>query len=269
MQRRKLKKQEIRKDPFREFLAKTFTEIETSFETNWKSYLFGFIALIVAVALIYFYIQGVQLKKEKTSYLITQILETAQAPVLDKNDPIRDNYKKSQMKYFTSSDDKTTELKKQIKEFEDLSPSKDQKCAVMLAKASSDAKSGNYSEALKTLEEISRNSKYRPSALQMMANIYEIQKDNEKAENIYKELAKLNSPDLPKPIGLKLLADFYERQNKMDDAIKTYKDILTFMEQNKNKESKEPPETLLLQAQSRQIDFASQIRQKITELQSK
>lgn len=268
MQKRRLKKQDIRKDLVREFLVKAFIEIETSLETHLKYYLIGFFVLVGAVTISYFFFQHLENKNERVSFMISKILEIADAPTIDKNDPKIKQYKDSGTKYFTNKEEKESELKKNIDEFLSLNPSKDQKCAINLLRAREEVRKGNFEEAIKIASDVAKNSKYKGFALHLLAQIYESKKDFEKAENTYKEISKLNTVDFPEPLGLTILADFYERQMRKKDALKTYEEALKILEKNKDKEATTPPPTLMLKAQMPQSDFASTIKQRMNEIVS-
>lgn len=271
MVRRKLKKEEIRKDPFREFLAKTFSELETSLEVYWKYYLLGFGLIVLSVAGVYFYMENLQLKNEKNNLLVYEILEIADAPVMTKDNPERENYVKNGIKIYLTDEEKSSELNKKINELIANGPKKSQKNAALMAKASDLARKGSYEESLKILEEIAKDDRFKVSALQLKAKIYEIQNDFTKAENIYKEISNLNTADLPKPLGIKMLGEFYQRNNKKDDALKAYKNALKILQDEKAKireSNKKPPATLFLGNEANQDLLESKLKEKIGELTS-
>lgn len=271
MVKRKLKKEEIRKDPFREFLAKTFSEIETSLEVYWKYYLLGFGVIVLSVAGIYFYMENLQVKNEKNDLLVNEILEIADAPVMAKDNPERENYVKSGMKTYLSDDEKSSELYKKINELIANGPKKSQKNTAMMAKASDLARRGSYEESLKILDEIAKDERFKVSALQLKARIYEMQNDFAKAENFYKEISNLNAPDLPKPLGIEMLGEFYQRNNKKEEALKAYNEALKILQEEKAKireNSKMPPATFVLGNGADQDVLETKLKEKIGELNS-
>lgn len=271
MVKRKLKKEEIRKDPFREFLAKTFSEIESSLEEYWKYYLIGFGLLVLIVAGVYFYMDNHQRKMEQNDLLVNEILEIADAPVMAKDNPDRERYVKSGMKTYLTDEERFSELNRKINELFANGPSKSQKNGSMMAKASLLAKRGNYDESLKIADEIFKDSRFKVSALMLKGRIYEIQNDFSKAEVVYKEISELNTNDLPKPLGLKFLGEFYQRNNKKDEALKAYNNVLKILQDEKanTKETmKIPPPTVMIEGGNEQDFLETKVREKIKELGS-
>jgi tetratricopeptide (TPR) repeat protein len=271
MVKRKLKKEEIRKDPFREFLAKAFSEIETSLEVYWKYYLLGFGLVVLTVAGIYFYMEDRQLKNEKNELFVNEILEIADAPVMAKDNPERENYVKNGVKTYLTDDEKSSELNKKINELIANGPTKSQKNTVMMAKASDLARKGSYEESLKILDEIAKDDRFKVSALLLKAKIYEMQNDFAKAENVYKEISSVNTLDLPKPLGIEMLGEFYQRNNKKEEALKAYNDALKILQDEKAKireNNKKPPATFVLGNEANQDMLESKLKEKIGGLNS-
>ncbi len=271
MIKRKLKKEEIRKDPFREFLGKAFSEIETSLEENWKAYLIGFAIVVLSVAAIYFYMEERQLKYEKNLLLVSEILEISDAPIMAKDNPDRQKYLNSGMKVYLSEEEKSEELNKKINEFMAGGPNKNQKSIVLMVKAADLAKKKSYDESLKILEEISKNSPFKVSALLLKAKIYEIQSDYSKEENVYKEISTLEAKDLPKPFGMEMLGEFYQKNGKKDEALKAYNEALKFLEDKKAKlkrNDNKPPETFILGNDGNQDQLETRLKEKVRELSS-
>lgn len=271
MVKRKLKKEEIRKDPFREFLAKTFSEIETSLEEYWKYYFAGFVVIVFLVAGIYFYMENKQIKNEKNNLLVNEILEISDSPVMAKDNPDRQKYLNNGLKTYLSEEEKSDELNKKINELMAGGANKSQKNIALMTKASDFARKGNYDESLKILEEISKDSRLKVSALILKAKIYEMQNDFTKAENIFKEISTIESEDLPKPLGIKMLGEFYERNGKKDEALKAYNDALKFLQDEKAKikgNDRVLPVTFVLGNEGNQDQLEAKLKEKIGELNS-
>ncbi|HQO20014.1 MAG TPA: tetratricopeptide repeat protein [Acidobacteriota bacterium] len=230
MARRKLKKEEMRTDPFRQFLARTFAMTENSLEHHWQAYAAGFIAVVAAVAGIYYYIGYLHDKNDASSALLSEVIETSEAPVLKPGDPQREDYLKSGMKVFTNPEERSSELKKKIDELQAKGASDDQEKAARYLKAADLAMSGSQAEALKILDELEKDSSIRTVAIGLKARIAESQKDAAKAESLYTQLSKMNSDDLPEPMGLNLLGQFYERQGRKAEAVQAYEEALKKIE---------------------------------------
>lgn len=226
MARRKLKKEEMRTDPFRQFLARTFAMTENSMEHHWQAYVAGFIIIVAAVAGIYYYIGYLQDKSAASSLLLSEVIETAEAPVLPAGDPQRADYLKNGMTVFTSAEERSAELRKKIDELNAKGASDDQEKAALYMKAANLAWSGSHAEALRILDELEKDSSFKPVVIGLKARIAESQKDAAKAEALFTQLSKLKSDDLPEPMGLTMLGQFYERQGKKPEAVQAYEEAI-------------------------------------------
>jgi len=243
---RKLKKEEMRRDPFREFLARTFAMTENSLEHHWQAYAGGFIVVIAAVAGIYYYIDHSAQKKDASSALMSEIVDTAEAPVLPAGAPERAEYLKNGMKVFTTSDERSAELRKKIDELNAKGASGYQEKGSLYLKASDLARAGSYSEAVKILDGLEKDSKFAPLALGLKARISELQNDPSKAESIYTQLSKIKGETFPEPMGLTMLGEFYERRGKKAEAVAAYEEALKVIAGKREKitDKKEQPQSM-------------------------
>jgi tetratricopeptide (TPR) repeat protein len=266
MAKRKLKKEEMRTDPFRKFLGKVFSTTELSLEHHWQAYIAALIVVIAAVSGIYYYIDYANQKKETASVLLSEVMDISQAPVLQAGDPQRADYLKAGLKVYTSQDERSADLKKKIDELDAKGASRYQEKTALYLKASDFARSGSYPDALKILDELEKDSVFKSSALELKARIYEAQNDSAKAESIYTQLSTLNSGNFPEPMGLSILAQFYERQGKKDEARKTCEEALKIIASKKEKPavSKEPGP----QPQPQKDSMESRLKDKVKELKT-
>lgn len=263
---RKLKKVEMRRDPFREFLARTFTTTENSLEHHWQVYLAGFLIIVGAVAGIYYYIDHLQQKKDTSSALLSEIMDTADAPVLPAGDPQRADYLKNGMKVFGTTEERSSELKKKIDELGAKGSSDFQEKAASYLRASDLARTGSYPESLKLLEALERDNSFAALSLSLQARIHEAMGDQAKAESIFTRLSTLKNATLPAPMGLTLLAEFYERQGKKSEALKAYEDALKVISEAK---ALTPDKKDQASAQTQQRDsMETRLKDKVKELKA-
>jgi len=266
---RKLKKEEMRTDPFREFLARTFTMTEHSLERHWQIYIMGFVVVVAAIAGIYYYVDYLKDKRDAASALLSEIIDTADATIIPSNDPKRADYLKNGMTVFSTADERSSELKKKTENLKSSGGSAFQQKAASYLRASDLAKAGSYDEALKILETLEKDSHFTALALSLQARICEARKDTAKAESFYTRLSALKTDSLPEPMGLFSLADFYERLGKKSEALKTYESALKVIEEQKAKPAekmKKNPPAAQQQQQQQGDSLETRMRERIREL---
>lgn len=267
MARIKMKKQEIRKDPIREFLAKAFAEIEGSIERYFKYYVIGFLIIALLLFGVFKYFVYLNEKREKNSLLISKILEISQAPVVVSDDKEAENYKKSGITFFSKEEEKIKELIKKIDELLSSNPLRNQKDLALFIKSSALVSQKQYDEALKILSEIKGNEMLKSDILLLKARIYELKGDD---SNTLKTLEDLkNVKGIPQQLVLKLIGEFYERNNNKKMAIEYYEKALKsgekFKEENKDKKNTQLFAALGAQYYRENV-FEEEIRNKLKEL---
>lgn len=216
MASRRISKQQMREDQFRDFLSEFYFGTLGHMEKHWQAYGLGLVAAVLALAGGYYLWSIQNAKAAKASYLLGQVMDAYSAPVDPATKPVN-----NQLSFATDAlrtqafDARLAALKK----------SSGRGAAGAYAAyytALDQARGGKLTEAEATLGPLVKNSDLAPLALFLRARLYEAGGQNADAESDLKTLAAMNTDRFPKGEGWWLLGQFYEKRGQKDKAIEAY-----------------------------------------------
>ena len=218
MASKKLTKQDMRHDEFRDILSEIYFWSVKHLETYWKGYLTALAIILVAGSVGYFIWYRSETKNAQASYLLARVIEAYNAPVetSDKNAA-----KKSAELSFKTDKEKDEAIKARLAE---LAPKANGSSSALCEfyKALSQAQDGQIADAVAKVTPLTKDGELAPQALTLRARLYEAQSQWDKAEADWKALAALDKPTWPKGEGWYSLGQFYERRLQLDKAEECY-----------------------------------------------
>lgn len=219
---KKLTKDEMRHDAFRDALSTAYHTVEHRFETHWKLYLAGLgvlFGLLVAGMLTWNHLQS---RKGEASFLASRVVEAFDAPVLKADDPAREGYKRQGALFFDTEAARAAEVEKRLGEAA-KGPSHGPSAHVCtLYRAYAAARAGKADEALSLAAPLAADPELGPLAVMFEARVRESKRDAAGAEAAYKRLATLTGPGFPLGAGTAQLAEYYERTGDTAKAREQY-----------------------------------------------
>jgi len=222
MASKKLTKQEMRHDEFRDILSEVYFGSVKHLEAYWKAYLTALVTILVAGSVGYFFWYRSESRSAQASYLLAQVIEAYNAPVeaSDKNAD-KNAAKNPAALSFKSEKEKDEAIKARLA---DLTPKANgqSKPLCEFYKALSQARDGQIADAVAKVTPLTKDSELAPQALALRARLYEAQSQWDKAEADWKALAALDKPAWPKGEGWYVLGQYYERRLQLDKAAECY-----------------------------------------------
>jgi tetratricopeptide (TPR) repeat protein len=216
MSSKRLSKQEMREDQFRDFLSEFYFGAIRSVEEHWQRYLVGLVVVLAAIAGGFFLANRMKEQRDHGSYLLGRVMEAYDAPVSDTPNP------NSSRLSFTSESAKTQEVATRLAAMEKAKGAGDSGRLAAVYQALSLAQAGKYAEAEKALGPVAADKNLAPVALLMRAKLREAQGQWDQAEQDYKSLCAAKSPSWLDAEGWWLLGGFYERRNQNEKALAAY-----------------------------------------------
>lgn len=216
MASRKLTKQQMREDQFRDALTEIYVGTLTHVERFWKAYLAGLLVAAAAGAGGWYLWNRHRESVEERQYLLGRVMEALAAPVEEKPDA-----GSSRSLTFPSEQARRKEVESRFQAFSKEAAGTARKTALLL-EASSLLQGGKAQEAVSRLSPLVSDKTYGPLALSLRAAAHEGAGRLDQAEADYKALSTLKSPLLPPGEGAWLLGQFYERRGQKDKALKAY-----------------------------------------------
>jgi tetratricopeptide (TPR) repeat protein len=219
MTSKRISKQQMREDQFRDILSEIYFGAIAAIESHWKAWLIG-LAVVVVAGAGGFYLWSQHLDRQaKASLLLSQVMEAYNAPVEEAK---ADNSNKPNQLSFTSEALKNKEVDARLAKLEKVAGNSYAGDIAKLYAALGQANAGKVQDAIATVTPVVGDEGIAPLALNLRARLYETAGQWDKAEADWKSLAALNSPGWPKGEGLWQLAEFYERRSQKDKAIEAY-----------------------------------------------
>jgi tetratricopeptide (TPR) repeat protein len=219
MTSKRISKQEMREDQFRDLLSEVFIGSISAIERHWKAWLVGLVAALVMGAG-GFYLWSQHLNKQaKSSLLLSQVMEAYNAPVEEAKE--QPSGRSSQLS-FTSEALKMKEVGARLDRLEKVAGNSDAGDIAKLYAALGQANNGKVQDAIATVTSVVGDDEIAPLALNLRARLYESAGQWDKAEADWKSLAALTAAGWPKGEGLWQLGKFYERRSQKDKAIEAY-----------------------------------------------
>jgi tetratricopeptide (TPR) repeat protein len=216
MASRKLTKQQMREDQFRDALTEIYVGTLTHLERFWKAYLAGLLVVAAAGAGGWYLWNRHRESLQERQYLLSRVMEALNAPVGEKADAGA-----SPNLTFPSEAARQKEVESRFQAFSKEASGAARKTALLL-EASSLLQKGKADEAVSRLSPLVSDGTYGPLALSLRAAAHEGAGRYDRAEADYKTLASLKSPLLPAGEGAWLLGQFYERRGQKEKALSAY-----------------------------------------------
>ena len=218
MASRKLTKQQMREDQFRDALTEIYVGTLRNLERFWKAYLVGVVVAAAAAAGGWVLWSQHREKVQERQYLLGQVMEAFEAPVGEKANPGEKRLT------FSSEQARRREVETRLGTLSRQASGATRKAAVLL-EASSLLEKGRNDEAVSRLTPLVSDGIYGPLALSLRAAAHEGAGRYDRAEADYKALLSLKSPVLPPGEGAWLLGQYYERRGRQDKALQAYEQV--------------------------------------------
>lgn len=210
MSSKKLTKQEMREDEFRDVLAEVYFGTLGYVTEKWRAFAIGFVVVLLLLAGSFYLRESQQAKAAHNSYLLGQVMDAYNAPV-----EAAPKGASSQLSY-PSESQRTQAVDARLSAYS-LAAGASSPMAVYY-KALNQTRAGNLSDAATTVSTLTKNTELAPVALSMRARLYEGQAQWDKAEADYKSLTGLSTPAWTPADGWMALGDYYERRGQKDKA---------------------------------------------------
>ena len=218
MASKKLTKQEMRHDEFRDLLSEVYFGSVRHLENNWRAYVVALVVVLVVGSVAYFVWYRSESKNAEASYLLSQVIEAYNASV---EEPAKDEKKSSLQLTFKTDKEKDETINKRLGALQAKADGKS-KDLYDFYKALSLARAGQLAEAVSKITPLTKGGELQAQALTLRARLYESQSQWDKAEADWKALSALEGPTWPKGEGWYQLGQFYERRLQMDKAADCY-----------------------------------------------
>ncbi len=217
---KRLTKQDMRHDAFRDLLSTAYRDVEGGVERHWRLYLAGLVLCLAAFVGGKYLLDRVQARRDEASFRLSRVAEAFDAPVLAKDDPSRESFKRQGGVFYDSEAARAQEVSKRLDE-----AAKDAGAAapqVALYRAMASARAGKLDEALAQVAPVTADPVAGPLALMLQARLYEAKRRPEKAEESWKKLAGAKSGLLPEGAAQLLLGEYYDRAGNDAKAKEAY-----------------------------------------------
>lgn len=214
MSSKKLTKQQMREDEFRDVLAEVYIGALGYITEKWRAFAVGFVVIILMLAGAFYLWQNQQAKVAHNSYLLGQVMDAYSAPVEE-----APKGASSQLSFATEA------LRAQAVESRLSAYSNAAGAGSPMAvyyRTLIQARAGKLTEAAATIGALTKNAEYAPVAFSLRARLYEGLEQWDKAEADYKSLTGLTTPTWTPADGWLALGDFYERRSQKDKAADAY-----------------------------------------------
>jgi tetratricopeptide (TPR) repeat protein len=217
MASKKLTKQEMRHDEFRDLLSEVYFGTARHLEKSWRVYLTVLGVIVVAGAIGYFMWYRHQEQSSEASFLLSNVIEAYNAPVAAADAKSANPAQLS----FKSERERDEAVKAALAKLEPKATGTS-KGLCEFYKALEAARQGQTADAINKVTPLTKDAGLAPQALTLRARLYEGQSQWDKAEADWKTLASLENPAWPKGEGWYVLGQFYERRLQNDKAIECY-----------------------------------------------
>ncbi len=218
MSRKRLTKQAMRDDQFRDALETMVFGALENIEAHLKTYIVILIVLVIAIVGTLTTLRIRKQHRAQGSYLLSRVMEVYNAPIDQAKQA-----KKTRALSFQSEARRSRALKEDVARVVSSSWAGESARIGLVYKVLDEAGAGKLKEALKSLGPLTKDDKIGPLALMLRARLYESSGQWKKAEGDWKALAAGSHPSLTKSEALWQLGRFYERWNKPAEAVKAYK----------------------------------------------
>jgi len=219
---KKLTKEEMRHDAFRDALTTAYRSVEHSLEHHWKLYLGGLVLFLLLFVIGQYAWYQVRESRDAASFRVSQVAEAYSAPVLKADDKARETYRRQGTLYFDSEAARTEELQKRLTEAQKAGGPEADRRIVALYSAMAAARAGKPDDALALVAPLAGDKALGPVAVMFEARVREAKRDAAGAEAAWKKLSTMTGPGFPEGAGLDLLADYYERSGQPAKARETW-----------------------------------------------
>lgn len=216
MTSKRLTKQEMREDQFRDLLSEFYFGAIRSVEEHWVNYLIGLLVVLGAIAGGFYLSNRLRDQRAQGSYLLAKVMEAYSAPVSDAPDS-----NASQLS-FKSESAKAQEVATRLAALEKAKGAGDSGKLAAFYQALTLAQSGKTADAEKALGPLVADKDLAPLALQLRARIREAAGQWDLAEADWKALTTLKNPSWLDAEGWYLLGGYYERRSQSDKAVGAY-----------------------------------------------
>jgi len=229
MASKKLSKQQMREDEFRDVLGEVYFGTLNYVTEKWRTFAVGFVVVLLLLAGAFYLWQNQQAKAAHDSYLLGQVMEAYGAPV--------DAASKggSSRLTFTSEGQRTQAVETRLSAYAQSAGA--DAPLVVYYKALQQARTGNLSGATATVAPLAKDAKFAPVALSLRARLYEGQAQWDKAEADYKALTVSSTAAWTPADGWMALGEFYQRRGQKDKA----SDAFSQVEKAAGKDADEDP----------------------------
>ncbi len=210
MASKKLSKQQMRDDEFRDVLAEVYFGAVNFITEKWRTFATGFVVVLLLLAGAFYLWQNQQAKAAHNSYLLGELMSAYNAPVTAASSGAS-----SQLTFVTESG-RTQAVESRLSAYAQ-SAGADAPMAVYY-KALLQARTGNLAGAATTVGPLVKDARLAPVALALRARLYEGQAQWDKAEADYKALTGLSTAAWTPADGWLALGEFYQRRGQKDKA---------------------------------------------------
>ncbi len=241
MAAKKLTKQEMRDDQFRDVLSELYFGALNTISENWRAFAVGFAAVLLLLAGAFYLWQAHLAKEARASYLLGQVMDAYNAPV----EATPAQGRSSQLS-FPSEAQRAQAVDTRLAAYQQAVGASSP--LALYYKALSQAQGGNASGAAATLDPVTKDAKLGSVALSLQARLYESQGQWDKAEADWKALTAISTPTWTKAEGFLALGAYYERRSMKDKAMQAYEQAETLAGQQSDetlaKKAKEKVDSL-------------------------
>jgi len=217
---KRLTKQQMREDQFRDALEEIIFGFLENIEKHTKGYLIGLVVAVLLIGGTLGFMRVRASRLEEGSFLLSKVMDAYSTPVGEagKNAGAKgDNFKSETLK------DKAIEQR--ISALKGVSGAGSSVKYAAFYQAMLKAKEGKLDEAVKLLSPLTRDRNIASLALSARARLYEASGKLKEAEKDWSTLAKGGYPGMPPGEGWWLLGSFYERTGQDQKAVDAYSKI--------------------------------------------
>jgi tetratricopeptide (TPR) repeat protein len=210
MSSKRITKQEMREDEFRDVLAEVYFGVLGYISQKRRVLAIGFVVVLLMLAGAFYLWQNNQAKAAHSSFLLGQLMDAYNAPIeaTPKDGP-------GQLSY-PSEAQRAQAVETRLTAYSQAAGTGSP--MAVYYRALMQARAGKLSDAVTTVTALTGKAEFAPVALSLRASLHEGQSQWDKAEADYKTLAGLTTPTWTPADGLMALGEFYERRGQKDKA---------------------------------------------------
>lgn len=217
---KRLTKQQMREDQFRDALEEIIFGFLDNVEKHARAYLIGLVVAILVIGGTLWFVRFRANRLEQGSFLLSRVVDAYSAPVDASGKKPRnggDVFKNKSLK------DKAIEQR--ISSLKEVRGAGSSLKYAEFYQAMLDARKGKVDEAIKLLSPLTGDSKIAPLALIARARLYESSGKLKKAEGDWTAIANGKYDGLAPGEGWWELGSFYERSGQVKKALQAYSKI--------------------------------------------